>query len=55
LIVYLNTYDLCIKDHPGAKSTLGELEPWSAIAGSNENFWDIETIPGAQLGANRVQ
>jgi hypothetical protein len=33
----------------------GEPEPWSAIVGSNANFWDLEAIPGAQLGANSVQ
>jgi hypothetical protein len=55
LIVYLNTNRLCIEAHPGAKSTLGELELWSAIFGSDANFWDLEAIPGAQLGANQVQ
>jgi hypothetical protein len=55
LIVYLNTNGLCIKAHPGAKSTLGELEHWSAIAGSDANFWDLVAIPGEQLGANLVQ
>jgi hypothetical protein len=54
-IVYLNTSDICIEAHPRARSTLGEPEPCFAVAGSNANFWDLEAIPGAQLGANQVQ
>jgi hypothetical protein len=46
---------LCIEAHPRAKSTLGDPEPWSTIARSNVNFWDIEAILGTHLGANRVQ
>jgi hypothetical protein len=47
LIVYLNKNSLCIKAHPEAKSTLGEPEPWSVIAGLDANFLDLEAIPGA--------
>jgi hypothetical protein len=43
------------KAHHGAKSTLGELEHWTAIFGSAANFWDLVAIPGEQLGANMVQ
>jgi hypothetical protein len=55
LIVYLNTNGLCIEAHPVAKSTLGEPEPCSAIAGSDANFWGLEAILVTHLGANRIQ
>jgi len=55
LIVYLNTNDLCIEAHHGAKSTLGKLEHWTAIVGSFAKFWDLVAISGERLGANMVQ
>jgi hypothetical protein len=51
LIVYLNTNNLCIEVPHGAKSTLGKLEPWTAIGGSTVNFWDLVAIPDERLGA----
>jgi hypothetical protein len=53
--VYLNTNDLCSEDHHCAKCTLGKLENWPTIVGSNEKFWDLVAIPREQLGANLVQ
>jgi hypothetical protein len=53
--VYLNTKFLCIEAHPGAKSTLGELEHRSIIGGSDVNFWDLVASPGTRLGDNLVQ
>jgi hypothetical protein len=28
------------------------MEHWTAIVGSNVNFWDLVAIPGERLGAN---
>jgi hypothetical protein len=55
LTVYLNTNNLCIKDHHGAMSTLEKLENWTAILVSDENFLDHVAIPGERLEANLVQ
>jgi hypothetical protein len=55
LIVYLNTNNLCIEAHHGAKITLGKLENWIAIVVSDANFWDRVAIPGEHLGANLVK
>jgi len=55
LIVYLNTNGLCIEAHHGAKITLGKMNHWNAIVGSDANFWDRVAIPDEQLGANMVQ
>jgi hypothetical protein len=55
VIVYLNKNSLCIEAHHGAKSTLGKLEHWTTIVGSDVNFWDHVTIPSERLGANLVQ
>jgi hypothetical protein len=52
---YLNTHGLCSEGHHCAKSTLGKMENWPAIVGSNAKFCDIVAIPGEQLGANMVQ
>jgi hypothetical protein len=55
LIFYLNTNNLSIKAHDGGKSTLGKIEHWIAINGSDANFWDCVSILGEQLGASKVQ
>jgi hypothetical protein len=43
--IYLNTDDLCSEAHHCAKSTLGKLENWLAIVGSDAKFWDLVAIP----------
>ena len=51
----INTNGLCSKSHHFTKSTLGKLENWLAIVGSDVKFWDPVAIPEEQLGANMVQ
>jgi hypothetical protein len=55
VIVYLNTNVLYREAHHCAKSTLGKLENWHVIVGSDAKFWDIVSIPREHLGANLVQ
>jgi hypothetical protein len=54
-MVYLNTNNLSIESHLGAKSAMGKLEHWTIIVGSNANLWDLVAIPGERLGANLVK
>jgi hypothetical protein len=42
---YLNTNGLCREAHHCVKSTLGKLENWHVIVGSDAKFWDLVAIP----------
>jgi hypothetical protein len=55
MTVFLNTNGICSESHHFSKSTLGKLENWPTIVGSDVKFWDLVAIPGEQLGANLVQ